>query len=303
MAAKTELPTTKVKQLLRSLDDRMALDDLISGQVATTIDATTAETMSVNAKIDADAIVERVAQYEHATVALASSAALIARWGLPEHIPSLTAVLTRLGDAAADDSGGTTGWLTLKWLPLFLVQYSAGVAAVGADRYDIVAAMHRAPTGKRQRYEESPFALARGLARANSSGRDEVFRALPDLQRRSAGASDYLFGFVKRTLPTVIAMGSDIDAVFDRFEIIDAAMIMSRDTDKKRITPPRGMFARKAANDPGSDPLTAIETEARLEGDSWPPARAGLFGGSTATFLELTGRFRSEYVKRLGYEW
>lgn len=303
MTAKAQSPTAKVKELLRSLDERMALDDLISTQVAATIAATTADKMSVNAQIDAAAIVERVAQYERATADVAFSAALIARWGFPEHVPSLTAALTRLGDAAADDSGGTSGWLTLKWLPLFLVQYSAGVAAVAGDRYNIIAAMHRAPIGKRQRYEESPFALARGLARANSSGRDEVFRALPDLQRRSAGASDYLFGFVKRTLPTVLPIGPDIDATFDRFEILDAAMIMLRDTDKKRITPPRGMFARKAANDPGSDPLTVLETEAKLEGDSWAPTRAGLFGGSTAAFLELTGRFRSEYVKRLGYEW
>lgn len=304
MAAKSDSPTAKAKELLRSLDGRMALDDLVSAHVAAVIDATTPEKMSLDAQIDAEAIAKRVAEYEAATGPLACSAALIARWGLPEHLPSLTTALSRLGDAPADDTSGTNGWLALKWLPLFLVQYSAGVAAVWADRYDVVAAMHRAPTGRRSRYEESPFALARGLARANSAGRDEVFRALPDFERRrSAGASDYLFDFSKRTLPALLSTGADVGAAFDRFEILDTMMIMSRDTEKRRVTPGRGMFVWKAVNSPGSDPLSAVEAEAKLEGDSWAPARAGLFGGSTANFLELTARFRSEYLKRAGYEW
>lgn len=281
----------------------MALDELVASQVAAAIEATTPAKMSANASIDATAIIERIGQYEAATQDLARSAALIARWGLPEHIPSLTTALTRIGDSAAEDTSGTNGWLALKWLPLFLVQYSAGVAAVSADRYDVIAAMHRTRTGRRSRYDESPFALVRGLARANSSGRDDVFRSLPDLKRRSAGASDYLLGFLKRTLPSVLSTGPEIDSDFDRFEILDAMMIMSRDTDKKRVTPPRGMFVWKAANDYGSDPLSAIEAEATLEGDLWAPTRAGLFSGKTQRFLELTARFRSEYVKRLGHEW
>lgn len=303
MTAKTVSPMEKVRTFLRSSEERMALHDLVGTQIDATIEATTAAKMSVNASIDATAIAERIAQYEAATRDLTLSVALIARWGLPEHIPSLTTALTRIGDSAAEDTSGTNGWLALKWLPLFLVQYSAGVAAVSADRYDVLAAMHRTRIGKRNRYDESPFALIRGLARANSSGRDDVFRSLPDLRRRSAGASDYILGFLKRTLPSVLSTGPDIDADFDRFEILDAMMILSRDTEKKRVTPPKGMFAWKAANDYGLDPLSAIEAEASLEGELWEPTRTGLFGGSTKRFLDLTARFRSEYVKRLGHEW
>lgn len=289
----------KAKDLLRSHADRMALDGLVAEQVEHLLGETDRTKLPLDARpIDGAAVLARVRLYEAAVADLAATVALIGRWGLPDHFPSLARVLTHLGDAA-DDAAGYNGWIALNWLPFFILHYSAGVAAVAAGRYDVLNALYAAPVGRRSQSDDPTTAVARAVARMVSADRNEIFKLLSDLDRRTTPVSDYLFGFLERHLKAVIPLRVELETVFDRFEVIDTLTTYSRQANEKRVWSPPGRFIWKNESYAGG-PLSLVQAEAKLHGEGWAPTKAGLFGGSSARFIDLAEKYRAEYFNRFG---
>jgi hypothetical protein len=277
----------------------MALDGLVGEQVEQLLRETDRAKLPLDAQpMDGPAVLTRVNVYEAAIADLAGFVALIGRWGLPDHFPSLGRVLTHIGDAA-DDATGYNAWIALNWLPFFVLHYSAGVAAVAAGRYDVLSALYAAPVGRRSQSDDPTTAVARAVARMVSAGRDEIFKLLPDLDDRKTPVSDYLLGFLERHLKTVIPFRAEFETVFDRFEVIDVLTTYSRQTDEKRVWSPPGRFIWKSESY-GGGPFSLVQTEAKLHAEGWAPTKAGLFGGSSARFIDLAEKYRAEYFNRFG---
>jgi hypothetical protein len=132
------------------------------------------------------------------------------------------------------------------------------------------------------------------------AGRNDPFKMLPDHARQKTPVSEYLLGYLEKPLKGVVAFRAEFEAMFDRFEVLDALTIYSRGTDEKRVWSPPGRFLWKAESYDGG-PLAQLQAEATLQGDNWAPTRAGLFGGSTARFIDLAGKYRAEYVNKVGW--
>jgi hypothetical protein len=289
-----------VKKALRPAADPIALDDLVSAQIDLLTERTSRDVLRHDDRqVDAAAVIARIAAYEDAVTELAGTVALIARWGTREHMPTLQRVFTQVGDA--NDSGsGIQQWVSLSWLPFFILEYSAGVAAISAARYDVLGVIHGALAGKRDYSEDPTTAVARAVARMCQAGRDAVFSLHPEYNRRGPRVSNYLAVAVRRQMENVISFRAEFDVTFDRFEVLDTMLIYSRHTPENRVYAPPGRFAWKAMNRVSAgDSLTHMEAEARELGDAWGPTKAGLFSGSAARFLELTAAYRKEYFSHV----
>ena len=288
---------TTAKDLLRSPADRIALDDLVTEQVGLLLERTNRREFPLDARpIDNATVKSRIDAYEVAVSDLAIIVALIARWGTAENIPSLMQVFTQVGDAN-DDASGINAWIALAWLPFFALEYCAGIAAISAQRYEVLATIYAAQAGKRSRSGDPAGAVSRAVARMGEVDRNGTFKLLSDFKRRKTPASDYLLTYVERQLSGVIPLRSELESLFDRFEVMDTISNYSRQTEEKRVWSPPGRFLWKAENFDGG-PLTHLQVEARSQGDYWLPSRAGLFNGSAAHFVDLVDKYRAEYVAR-----
>ena len=288
------------KDLLRSPAQVVALDDLVAEQVDLLLESMDRRHFPMDTRpVDGKTVKARIDAYVEAASNLATLAALLGRWGPVEAHPSLARIFTQIGDAS-ETEGGVYAWHALGWLPFVAIQYSASIAAVSGQRFDAVAAMYGARVGKPSRPEDPMGAVERATARTVEWRADDAFKHLPELARQKTPMSDYLLAHVQRQLGGVIAIRSEFEAVFDCFEVINVLTVYSRGSEGRRAHVPVGRFLWKAASY-GGGPLAAMKADAQSQGDGWPPARAGLFGGAPGRFVELADRYLAEYGGRLGW--
>jgi hypothetical protein len=89
---------------------------------------------------------------------------------------------------------------------------------------------------------------------------------------------------------------------FDRFEVLLALEHAEQYARERggRAWGPIGRFGWKYQQIDNSSPLHMIISEAKAEGNSWPPLRAGLFRGSIERFNEIASQY-SSLLAKLGW--
>ena len=86
----------------------------------------------------------RIAAYEEAISNLSTMAVLMGRWCTPDQLAILEKILCRLAEGDKG-SNGTVLWLRLGWYPILSLMYSAGIAAVSAEKYTTLARILTTP--------------------------------------------------------------------------------------------------------------------------------------------------------------
>lgn len=102
----------------------------------------------------------RVKRYDQVMVDLETVAALLAHYGEPQHTALLAKVLLRLAEASRP-SGGLVSLLHLTAYPVLEVMYAAGIAALAANRFDMlyVALLTPVRWSRSQRDDLRPIVL------------------------------------------------------------------------------------------------------------------------------------------------
>ena len=241
----------------------------------------------------------RLKEYEQILEDLQRISCCIAYWGKQEHIPVLKTVLTRLTDRLEPKSGKRV-WLALRWYPMILLLYSAGISALSADNYSNLAAMLLSRVGSsRSTGASTELTLAIGDAILELA-RLEVFKQLPGHERHYVPRSEYLFKLLQPMFDDLLFLGRDYEQYFDRFEVLLA--LVHADLYKieiKHVWGPIGRFGWKFKHR-DVNPLKEIVEEAERQKESWGPLKAGLFGGDYSRFSSIS----SEYVELIsGLKW
>jgi hypothetical protein len=285
------------KELLARRRDRIRLDDRVRVAIERFLERVNTETCPLDSHpIDAGTVQARLDFYGGEIAELAVLVAMIARWGSEEHMPTLARVFTQIGDAA-DEPGGINYWLALSWVPFLVLQYCAGIAAVSAERYDVLRAIYEAPVGRRSRSGDPVRAVARAVTRMTSEGRDGPFKLLSAYHDKRTPVSEYLLAFIQQLLDGVVPIGAEFEAIFDRFEVLDVLSYFLTVSGSDHSWSPPGRFAWKSTSYDGG-PFGSIEREAAASGADWAPVTAGLFGSSTERFLEAAKKYRTDYLGR-----
>lgn len=287
-----------IKELVSDVSKRVLLDDAVIAQLRrVTAALDPALFPSDQLPIDATTIGERLSRYVAAVGDLSTIVILLARWSEPSQFPTLRKVFSRLSDHDAR-RGGRYAWLSIEWYPVTLLSYYAGVAALSADRFDVLAEILTAPVGQ-PTGDPPETAIGRAITEtADAAAHADAFKQLPGHERNLVPQSEYLFSEIRPLLEDLLLLGRSYEGLFDRFEVLNALTYAAGRGPERHTWGPLGRFAWKYRREPQGGPVGDLEREASAAGQDWPPVKAGLFGGSLALFQETTKRFREEALAR-----
>lgn len=229
--------------------------------------------------------------YEDVVKEIQSIISCIAYWGDKEYYQLLNKILARISDNLEPQSGLTVS-LALRWYPLFLLLYSAGIASIASGDYlalsSILTAKVRSPVNL---HGTVPISIP--IGRAAGDLRD-AFKTLPGHERYHVPRSEYLYKLLQPDLDDLLFLGNDYERYFDRLEIFLALVYADfKYESKDRVWGPLGRFAWKYRNrDREGNTFLEILEEAERQKDDWPPLKANLFSGSYERFIEITKKFQ-----------
>lgn len=237
----------------------------------------------------------RVARYEAATRDLRRVLELVGFWGENYNQRSLlTPPLLLLENM--EQAGGTSGWIALRWYPLLLLMYSAGISGVAAARFENVKAILGKEIRSTLRAGERESFVTAVIAGLSNTG--DAFRKIEGLEKRKTARSDHLVEVLHDEIMSLGLSELEYEEAFDRFELILALEHAHLDAraGRSRFWGPVGRFSWRHRHTDGG-PLGEMIREAKHKGDDWELTKAGLFGGSTERYLEVAGAYMEWLAK------
>lgn len=286
------------KEYLSNERYRIKLHDLLNKKLREIISLLAGDQFAdVSLGFSIDELTKRLKLYEEVTKEIKSVISCIAFWGGHEHYQLLGKVLARLSDNL-EPKNGLVVWTELRWYPIFLLAYSAGIAAASAKNYEALASILTTKVkSPRNIYENIDIAIPIGDASADLH---DAFKKLPGHERNYVPRSEYLFKLLQPDLDDLLFLGSDYEEMFDRFEMF-LALVYADLTYKPggRIWGPLGRFSWKyRRRGGGSNIYETLIKEAETFRNEWLPLKEGLFSGSLDRFLEISSKF-GEFLQEL----
>lgn len=285
----------RAKSLLSNDSSAIELHDLLADEVRRFLSITSEDSFPTSGQFTNEELLNRIGRYEDAAADLSLLLACIAHWGKATHTSTMQKCIARSNDRL-ESHGGLTIWLELRRYPLILELYTAGIAAIDAQRYDNLAALFytQLPTSEyRDKNDTFVEATSDGLLELN---RMKVFKQLPGHDRHFTPHSEYLFKVLQPRLDDTFFLGKNYETAFDEFEVFFALAIANIEMTKNgRVWGPIGRFGWKHRNR-DNGPLARIIKDARTRKESWPPFRAGMFGGNFESFDKAA----TEYLQLVG---
>lgn len=284
------------KELLAEETRRIKLHDHVADQVRVAMERMSPAHFPLSGPADFKSLGERLAQYEAATADLRQVATLVGRWRATTDQKILTMPLTRIANGI-EVQGGLTIYLAMRWYPVMLLLYCAGMATLAADDYVGFRALLECNPGKTGDDRGETMGLAIGSA---ASELHDVFKHIDGYQRRHTPRSDYLLTVLQPEFDDLLFLGEEYESLFDRFEVLYALDHASRyRTHDGRPWGPVGRFGWKRAHR-RVHPYGQVCGEAERLREEWPPIAAGMFSGSYAAF-EQTAREYAERLNAIGF--
>ncbi|SMF08570.1 caspase family protein [Pseudogulbenkiania subflava] len=287
----TQDKVRKVKSLLANEFSSIELHDLVVDEVRHFLASTNEDHFKVQGQFSKDELLERIAKYEQLVSDLAAELSCISHWARPTHRVILQKALARATDRL-ESQGGLIVWLHLRWYPLIIALYSAGIAAVEGKRYDSLASIFYTTLGHRE-YGKTGQTLIEATSNSIVElARLDVFKQIPGHERHYTPMSEYLHKILQPKLDDLLFLGRGYETAFDEFEVLFSLAVADlRKQAGRDAWGPIGRFGWKAQRDHES-PVTRVVEEGRAMGPNWGPLKAGLFGGDVERFNAVAADFQ-----------
>ena len=175
--------------------------------------------------------------------------------------------------------------------PALLLLYSAGIAAVAAEKYDILLPLF---TKAKVRDASSEVKVISCLYPTSVINLDWA-RMLPGMERRRTPLNDRLHQVLRKSFGELLPDDEAFERTFAMYEYLFALLYIEIEG---RTWVPVGRFAWKDCDYPYLWFPKKVETEVADMGKDWPPLKAGLFGGDLARF-QAAQKFLYEFMARL----
>ncbi|MGL6075206.1 MAG: hypothetical protein ACRC8S_13685 [Fimbriiglobus sp.] len=277
---------------------RIRLDDLVIANVRVALRLTGDEHFSPNGRIETGKdVVARLQAYEDTLRPLQANAVLLGKWATAEQRPTLAGLMSRMAENCTQPQSGTTIWLNMRWYPLSLLAYSAGIAALSAENYAAFVAVHTARVDTQTRRRgDAPVPVIQPVVEAMVD-LGQAWKAVPGQEQKYTPESEYMFKFLRPVLNDLLFLGGGYEQLFDRYEIL-RALVFADLTDSGWAPVGRFGWKHSGRGSEGS-PFAGMLGEAEQQKDAWGPIRAGLFRGSYARFDQVAKKFASERLDKL----
>jgi hypothetical protein len=286
----------EVKELVADHGKRIRLDDLVTEHLRVALGRLDPAGFSMNDPTTAEAITERLERYEAAVDNLATICVLLGRWGSAENKALLSRIFSRLADLNGM-AGGLKIYVGMRWYPLTLLHYYAGIAALANDNIVTLQPVLRTlgSGADGDALEERVI-----LCRANSGMAEAVpaFKLLPGRERQYTPLSELLFVKLQPLIEDLAFLGSSYETHFDRFEILNALNHADTRDPNRHMWGPSGRFAWKVNHSIGGGPFGELKREVDREGKAWKYLRVGMFGGEIDRASQVVAGI-TEHIGRL----
>lgn len=289
----------KTKEFLSNSLYRIKLHDLVAENTRAALTKLLDDEFSPQTQWSVNEFSNRLEKYQTVTSELLSIITLMGYWGTVEHKEILCLPSKRLASRLQVTSGNSV-WLALRWYPILLLTYSAGLAAVATNNYEILYGYFSSKvTDLSSGHIDTPIIQAL----YNSVGNlHDAFKLLPGHERQFFPISEYLFKYFQPLLDDLLFVGSDYEAIFDRFEILlSLEHAHERVKEGHMLWGPVGRFGWKIRHGDRASPLHRFIIEAKLSGTSWAPLKAGFFDGSIEVFENISSQSLEQISKRGWY--
>lgn len=280
-----------IKELLSAQKSQIPLHDFVTEEVRTFLSVTSEDNFVVGASYTQDDFLDRISSYEKCTEDLGAIIAVVAYWGTEQELNVIGKILSRASDRISEVRSGTTVWLNLRWYPLLLLLYQAGIAAVASKNYKSLMEIFQTQLGGSGHVNDEGLFVIELTEAISDLRRVEIFNKIPGHGQHYTPLSEYVFKQVQPALDDLFFLSKGYEPAFDEFEILYALVVADLQVqNKRRCWGPIGRFGWKYQR--GNSPLTKILKEAESHREKWPPLEVGLFGGSYERFDKVASEFK-----------
>lgn len=293
----TEEKVEYVKELLSSESSQIKLHDFVVGEVRRFLSLTSEDSFTVAGNFTDEEFLQRLSSYELYTKDLSEIIACIAHWANDTQLNALSKIISRSSDRLLEVQGGLTVWLSLRWYPMLLLLYSAGISAIESKNYRSLYCIFYTKVGSSEYSNEENFFVQRVSNVILELTRAEVFKKIPGHERHYTPISEYLFKLIQPALDDLLFLGKGYEFVFDEFEVLYALIVADlRKQNDDYIWGPIGRFGWKhKARD--MSPFKKMLSDAENLKEKWGPIEAGMFGGSYERFSDVAEEFKQTLDK------
>ena len=286
-----------IKELISSETSMIKLHDFIIEEVRQFLSSTSEDSFAVSGQFSDQEFLERLTSYETYSKDLSAIVACLAYWANEVQLNALTKIVSRSCDRLLETQGGLAAWLNLRWYPLILFVYNAGIAAIESKNYRSLSSIFCKKLGSSEYSNNDPFFVQKV---ANAVGDlTDAFKRIPEHERNYTPMSEYLYKSLQPGLDDLFFLGKGYESIFDEFEILFALVVSDLNKQEDSyIWGPIGRFGWKQRGRTQSPFNRMIEEASQLKND-WPPIKAGLFGGSYERFKEIVEYWQNEILKQL----
>lgn len=295
----TDAKVRRVKSLLATDSTSIELHDLLIGEVRQFLAATSEDCFGVSEEFSQAEFLRRLSRYEEVSADLAVLLACISHWAKPVHKGTIQKALARSADRLEMQNGRVV-WLALRWYPLLLELYCSGIAAVDAQRFDVLTTIFHTPIPTSEHLSKTDsfvYSVARGILELE---RIEALKQIPGHEKYRTPLSEYLFKILQPKLDDVLFLGKNYEQAFDFFEVFYALVVADLELQHSgRCWGPVGRFGWKHHHRDNA-PLARVVGQGRAQQLAWAPLQAGLFGGSYTRFDTVATAY-AEQIARLNW--
>ncbi len=285
----------RVKSLLSNESGSIELHDFLLSEVRRFLALTSEDDFPLSGGFNQADFISRLERYENAVLDLSVLLAAVAYWAKPVHLATLQKCLARSCDRLEVRSGLSI-WLELRWYPLILQTYRAGIAAVDSQRYESLASLLCTPLATVDHHLQNSLlveAIGKCILELN---RTNVLKTIPGHENNYTPLSEYLFKILQPSLDDLLFLGKSYEEAFDTFEVLLALAVADmRIVRKAAVWGPVGRFGWKRHG--AGSPFQRVVQEATAQGTSWAPLKAGLFGGSFERFEKVATEYGQQIIR------
>lgn len=272
---------TQLKKLLSSANSKITLEDFLNDEIRTFLSKMNEQQLLNERNLDYPQLIEKINNYEEISKDICVLTALIAYWGESQHLSLLEKIIKRSSDPLLDSQNGLVILLELRWYPLTLLQYFAGVSAIANKNYFSLEKILNTTLNESNRNRENET-LSLKLSESTSEI-IKIFTQIPGHERQHTPMSEYLLALIQPYLDNLFFLGKNYEYSFDYFEIIRSLVILDSKllNDSNWAWCPIGRFGWKfkSFSSIGNSILSKVKNEILTEKNNWSPLQAGLFGG------------------------
>ena len=289
----THVAVETLKRYLPEERHRIRLRELVRETTKDLIAHLDVEIFPTNTDFSDEELVTRAQRLEALSERSLALTANGCYWGRREQDDVWPETVRRLAEVDVPQAGKSL-WQSMFRYPALLSFYAAGIAAVAAGRYDLLASLFLTPselTG-----HNAPQVIVWSIFPPDIVPEDEAHVLYPHPeapnQKYKMPLSWYLHRALRPAFTDLVPAEREYTEAFDRFEYL--ASLVHQDLHDRGSTSSFGGFFAGGCFMWRTQPSGALLSEIvgmeiEKAQDQWPPLQAGLFDGSVERLLEVKG--------------